>query len=88
MVTNSFGVSSLTLQIQALSFVAVGLRLHTRLHIVRQPGWDDAFVAIAALFNLIGQITFLGGTTTFFDWQRAESELTVKQVSRTALVNI
>lgn len=44
-----------------LSWIAVALRLHTRLHIVRQPGWDDAFVTIAAVFNVVAQIAFIGG---------------------------
>ena len=40
----------------------VGYRLHTRFRIVREPGWDDVFVVLAALFNLISLIAFLGGT--------------------------
>ncbi|KAF3007729.1 hypothetical protein E8E13_009793 [Curvularia kusanoi] len=43
-----------------LSMVAVGLRLFTRMKIVRQLGWDDFFVAIAAVFNIIALATFLG----------------------------
>jgi hypothetical protein len=39
----------------------VCLRLYTRLHVVRQPGWDDAFVILAAVFNVVAQSTFLGG---------------------------
>jgi hypothetical protein len=44
-----------------LSLLAVCLRLYTRLHVVRQPGWDDAFVILAAVFNVVAQSTFLGG---------------------------
>lgn len=42
--------------------IAVGLRLYTRIKIVRQLGWDDLFVVIAAVFNIIALATFLGGT--------------------------
>ncbi|KAJ8117031.1 hypothetical protein OPT61_g1675 [Boeremia exigua] len=45
----------------ALSLIAVGLRLFVRTNVVRRPGWDDAFVALAAVFNVIAQSAFLGG---------------------------
>ncbi|KAI8942357.1 hypothetical protein NX059_000433 [Plenodomus lindquistii] len=54
-----FGV---TIPFHVLSWLFVGFRLHTRLRVVREPGWDDAFVVLAALFNLISLIAFLGGT--------------------------
>ena len=44
-----------------LSLVAVFLRLWTRSVVVRQPGWDDVFVVLAALFNIVAQSAFLGG---------------------------
>lgn len=50
------------LQLQMLSMVAVGFRLHIRLRVVREPWWDDFFVFLAALVNLVALITFLGGT--------------------------
>jgi len=45
-----------------LSWIFVAFRLHTRLRVVRQPGWDDAFVVLACLFNLGSLVAFLGGT--------------------------
>ncbi|KAH6644304.1 hypothetical protein C7974DRAFT_383291 [Boeremia exigua] len=44
-----------------LSLIAVGLRLYIRVGVVRRPGWDDAFVTLAAVFNVMAQSTFLGG---------------------------
>jgi hypothetical protein len=38
--------------------------LHTRLRIVREPGLDDAFVVVAAIFKLVTLIGFYGGTLT------------------------
>ncbi|KAF9702001.1 hypothetical protein EKO04_001061 [Ascochyta lentis] len=59
---NHFGVAiGISVPFLVLSLIAVGLRLHTRLCIVHQPGWDDSFVTIASVFNLVAQITFLGG---------------------------
>ncbi|KAL6702642.1 hypothetical protein ACN47E_001265 [Coniothyrium glycines] len=52
-----------TMPFLALSLVAVALRLHTRVRIVRQPGWDDVFVAIAAVLNVAAQVAFAGGLT-------------------------
>ncbi|KAL5395152.1 hypothetical protein PMIN04_008225 [Paraphaeosphaeria minitans] len=61
-VVNRFSTAiAVTLPFLVLSVVAVGLRLYTRLHLVREPGWDDVFVAIAVLLNIVGQTTFLGG---------------------------
>lgn len=39
----------------------VFFRLHTRFRVVREPGWDDYFVVLAAVFNLISLIAFLEG---------------------------
>lgn len=44
-----------------ISWVAVGLRLHTRLRVVREPWWDDLFVLLAAMMNLVSVIAFLSG---------------------------
>jgi hypothetical protein len=41
--------------------MAVGFRLHTRLRVVREPWWDDLFVFLAAVINLVSVIAFLGG---------------------------
>ncbi|KAK7192982.1 hypothetical protein DPSP01_005191 [Paraphaeosphaeria sporulosa] len=61
-VVNHFSTAiAVTMPFLVLSVVAVGLRLYTRLHLVREPGWDDVFVAIAVILNLVGQTTFLGG---------------------------
>ncbi|KAH9881821.1 hypothetical protein J1614_000992 [Plenodomus biglobosus] len=54
-----FGV---TIPFHVVSWLFVGIRLHTRLRVIREPGWDDAFVVLAALFNLVSVIAFLGGT--------------------------
>lgn len=32
---------------------------------VRQPGWDDAFVTLAAAFNIVAQSTFLGSKLSY-----------------------
>lgn len=58
----TLGYSNVVLkQTQLLSLMAVCLRLHIRVHVVRQPGWDDAFVILAVIFNVVAQSTFLGG---------------------------
>ncbi|KAJ4992823.1 hypothetical protein SVAN01_01527 [Stagonosporopsis vannaccii] len=44
-----------------LSLIAVGLRLFTRVSVLHRPGWDDAFVTLAAVFNVVAQSTFIGG---------------------------
>lgn len=44
---------------QILGWIAVGFRLHTRFVVVREPGWDDVFVILAAVFNLVSMIAFL-----------------------------
>ncbi|KAH9874361.1 hypothetical protein IAQ61_003550 [Plenodomus lingam] len=54
-----FGV---TISFHVVSWLFVGFRLHTRFRVVREPGWDDVFVVLAALFNLVSVIAFLGGT--------------------------
>lgn len=46
---------------QVLSWIAVGFRLHTRLRVVREPWWDDLFVFLAAVLNLVSVIAFLAG---------------------------
>ncbi|KAF2631046.1 hypothetical protein BU25DRAFT_333936 [Macroventuria anomochaeta] len=50
-----------TITFHVLSWVAVGFRLHTRLRVVREPWWDDLFVFLAAIVNLVSVIAFLGG---------------------------
>ncbi|KAJ4379649.1 hypothetical protein N0V86_004831 [Didymella sp. IMI 355093] len=50
-----------TITFHLLSWMAVGFRLHTRLRVVREPWWDDLFVLLAALFNLVSVVAFLGG---------------------------
>lgn len=47
---------------QVLSWIVVGFRLHTRLRVVREPGWDDLFVVLAAVVNLVAVSSFLEGT--------------------------
>ncbi|KAI4942274.1 hypothetical protein J4E91_010248 [Alternaria rosae] len=54
-----FGVS---IPFHILCWIVVGFRLHTRLRVVREPGLDDLFVVLAAVFNLISIIAFLQGT--------------------------
>ncbi|KAH7394995.1 hypothetical protein DE146DRAFT_67684 [Phaeosphaeria sp. MPI-PUGE-AT-0046c] len=54
-------VYGVTMPFQILSLVAVGLRLHTRFRVVRDPGLDDVFIIAAAIFKLIGLIAFYGG---------------------------
>jgi hypothetical protein len=51
----------MSLQLQILSWIAVSFRLHTRLRVVREPWWDDLFVFLASLVNLVSVIAFLGG---------------------------
>jgi hypothetical protein len=46
---------------QILCWVAVGLRLYTRLHIVHEPGLDDLFIDFAAIVKLVGLVAFYGG---------------------------
>ncbi|KAF2738066.1 hypothetical protein EJ04DRAFT_67926 [Polyplosphaeria fusca] len=48
-----------TIPFHILAWTAVLWRLYTRFKIVREPGWDDFFVILAALFNLVSMITFL-----------------------------
>lgn len=50
-----------SLHLQILSWLAVGFRLHTRIRVVREPWWDDLFVFLAALFNLVSVVAFLAG---------------------------
>lgn len=54
-----FGIS---IPFHVLTWLMVCFRLHTRFRVVREPGWDDYFVVLAAVFNLISMIAFLGGT--------------------------
>lgn len=48
-----------------MSWIAVGFRLHTRIRVVREPWWDDLFVFLAALVNLVSVIAFLAGKDIF-----------------------
>ncbi|KNG51584.1 hypothetical protein TW65_91070 [Stemphylium lycopersici] len=52
-----------TIPFHVLCWTFVAIRLHTRIWVVREPGLDDVFVVLAAVFNLISMITFLHGTT-------------------------
>jgi hypothetical protein len=47
--------------LQVLCWIFVAFRLHTRLRVVREPGLDDLFVFLAAVFNLISLVSFLYG---------------------------
>ncbi|KAF2115940.1 hypothetical protein BDV96DRAFT_599480 [Lophiotrema nucula] len=51
-----------TVPFHIIAWCAVLSRLYTRFRIVRQPGWDDYIIILAAIFNLISMITLLGGT--------------------------
>lgn len=51
--------SSPSSQLQVLCWLFVATRLHTRIRVVRDPGLDDVFVVLAALFNLVSLIGFL-----------------------------
>ncbi|XPS76819.1 hypothetical protein M3J09_008864 [Ascochyta lentis] len=50
-----------TITFHILSWIAVGFRLHTRLRVVREPWWDDLFVFLASMINLVSVVAFLGG---------------------------
>ncbi|EUC42293.1 hypothetical protein COCMIDRAFT_39623 [Bipolaris oryzae ATCC 44560] len=52
-------IYGITIPLQVLCWVFVAGRLHTRLRVVREPGLDDLFVVLAALFNLAALIAFL-----------------------------
>ncbi|KAL6710174.1 hypothetical protein ACN47E_009965 [Coniothyrium glycines] len=54
-----FGI---TIPFHVLTWLMVGIRLHTRFRVVREPGWDDLFVVLAAIFNLVSLIAFLEGS--------------------------
>ncbi|KAF1923477.1 uncharacterized protein M421DRAFT_326036 [Didymella exigua CBS 183.55] len=56
-----------------LSLVALCTRLYTRVKVIRQPGWDDAFVTLAAVFNVVAQSTFLGSKVS--DWLQQLQDL-------------
>ena len=65
--------------IQIVSWVAVGFRLHTRLRVVREPWWDDLFVFLAALVNLVSVVAFLAGKNLHkIQSHRADSTLGIK----------
>jgi hypothetical protein len=49
-----------TIPFHILSWVAVFARLYTRFRVIRDPGWDDLVVVLAALFNLGSLVGFLG----------------------------
>ncbi|KAH7089108.1 hypothetical protein FB567DRAFT_324925 [Paraphoma chrysanthemicola] len=55
--STAYGVA---IPFHVLSWIAVGFRLHTRFRVVREPGWDDAFVVIAAVLNLVAMIGYFG----------------------------
>ncbi|KAF3003687.1 hypothetical protein E8E13_008735 [Curvularia kusanoi] len=50
-----------TIVFHVIAWVAIGFRLHTRLRVVREPWWDDFFVLMAGVVNLVSVIAFLGG---------------------------
>ncbi|KAF1919682.1 hypothetical protein BDU57DRAFT_441371 [Ampelomyces quisqualis] len=54
-------IYGVTIPFHILCWVAVGLRLHTRLRVVRQPGLDDLIIVFALVFKLIGLVAFYGG---------------------------
>ncbi|KAF1944326.1 hypothetical protein EJ02DRAFT_442619 [Clathrospora elynae] len=61
--TNHLGTMyGVSIPFHVLSWIFVAFRLHTRLRVVREPGLDDLFVVLAALFNLVSLITFLKST--------------------------
>lgn len=74
--------------LQVLSWLVVIFRLHTRLRVVREPGWDDLFVFLAALVNLISVVSFLGGNSLLADMHHIVLVLTIFQVPNTGWVNI
>jgi hypothetical protein len=41
--------------------------LYTRLRVVCEPGVDDALIAVAAMFNFVLLVTFLGGNLILND---------------------
>jgi hypothetical protein len=57
-------------QVQVLCWIVVAFRLHTRLRVVREPGLDDLFVVLAAVFNLVALVTFLYGKLCALDPRR------------------
>ncbi|EOA87612.1 hypothetical protein ACJQWK_08728 [Exserohilum turcicum] len=48
-----------TITFLVISWLFVAFRLHTRLIVLREPGLDDLFVALAAVFHLVSTIAFL-----------------------------
>jgi hypothetical protein len=55
-----------TIPFHILSWVAVFARLYTRFRVIRDPGWDDLVVVLAALFNLGSLVGFLGCMCSLF----------------------
>lgn len=47
-------IYGVTVPFLLLSWAAVGLRLWVRFRVMREPGWDDLFVVLAAVCILIG----------------------------------
>lgn len=43
-------VQASILTFSILFYISCGLRLYTRIYIVRQPWWDDALIAISVVF--------------------------------------
>ncbi|KAK3613643.1 hypothetical protein LTR56_027759 [Elasticomyces elasticus] len=46
-------IIGVTLTFAVLASVCVAMRLHTRIVTLKSPGWDDAFVTAALIFNII-----------------------------------
>ncbi|KAF2129413.1 hypothetical protein P153DRAFT_356991 [Dothidotthia symphoricarpi CBS 119687] len=55
-----------TIPFHVLSWLVVAFRLHTRIVVVREPGWDDFFVVLAAAFNFVSIFAFLSGIDAGF----------------------
>lgn len=45
--TSQFSIYATIVALSIISFIAVSLRLVTRFAIVKQSGWDDAFITVA-----------------------------------------
>ncbi|KAK6369463.1 hypothetical protein LTR81_027997, partial [Elasticomyces elasticus] len=46
-------IIGVTLTFAVLASICVAMRLHTRIVTLKSPGWDDAFVTAALIFNII-----------------------------------
>ncbi|KAF2703150.1 hypothetical protein K504DRAFT_451904 [Pleomassaria siparia CBS 279.74] len=47
-----------------IAWIAVISRLYTRFRIVREPGWDDYTIIMAALTNVVCMVGYIGGIET------------------------